>query len=238
MQRAHILNALGNSKEFWRGRLYIPNYRIREAARYAQIAPQTVASWHEEPQGNRRSTLGAKDKGAALSYLQLIEVAVVAAFRKSGVTLPKIRAAREYVSKELKAEFPFAEYRFKSDGRDLWMDYAQIEAEMGDKKLLKASQLGQLAWSDIIGRLQEFDYEKDGLAVRWHVAGKDGEVIIDPRLQFGSPTVSGVATWTFKGRWDAGETLDDIADDFGVANSSVIAALNFEGVDAGRVSRH
>ena len=94
-----------------------------------------------------RSTLSAKDKGAALSYLQLIEVAVVAAFRKTGVSLPKIRAAREYVSKQLEAEFPFAEYRFKTDGRDLWMDYAQIEADMGDKKLLKASQQGQLASS-------------------------------------------------------------------------------------------
>jgi uncharacterized protein (DUF433 family) len=236
--RLDRMNAAANLREFWRPRLYIPNYRIREAARYAQIAPQTVSSWHEAPQGNRRSTLSQKDKGAALSYLQLIEVAVVAAFRKSGVSLPKIRAAREYVSKQLEAEFPFAEYRFKTDGRDLWMDYAQIEAEMGDKKLLKASQLGQLAWSDIIGRLQEFDYEKDGLAVRWRVGGKDSEVVIDPRVQFGAPAVAGVATWTFRGRWDAGEELDDIADDFGVPNSSVLAALLFEGVEIGREPRH
>lgn len=231
------MNATPNASEFWRARLYIPNYRITEAARYARIAPQTVASWHGAPQDNRRPTLSAKAKGAALSYMQLIEVAVVAAFRKSGVTLPKIRAAREYVSKQLEAEFPFAEYRFKTDGRDLWMDYAQIEASMGDKKLLKASQKGQLAWSDIIGKLQEFDYDSD-LAVRWHVDGKDSEVVIDPRLQFGAPTVLGVPTWAFRGRWEAGEPLDEIADDFGVPNSSVLAALQFEGVDAGREARH
>lgn len=231
------MNATPRPNEFWRARLYVPNYRIREAARYARIAPQTVASWHGAPLSNRRPTLSTKDKGVALSYLQLIEVAVVAAFRKAGVSLPKIRSAREYVSKQMQAEFPFAEYRFKTDGRDLWMDYAQIEAEMGDRKLLKASQQGQLAWSDIIGRLQEFDYEKDGLAVRWHVAGKDQEVVIDPRLQFGAPTVAGVPTWVFKGRWRAGEPVDDIADDFGVANSSVLAALEFEGVEVGRDTR-
>ena len=231
------MNASPQSAEFWRARLYIPNYRIRDAARYARIAPQTVASWHGTPQSNRRSTLSAKDKGAALSYLQLIEVAVVAAFRKTGVSLPKIRAAREYVSKQLEAEFPFAEYRFKTDGRDLWMDYAQIEADMGDKKLLKASQQGQLAWSDIIGKLQEFDYDGD-LAVRWHVAGKDEQVVIDPRIQFGAPTVAGVPTWVFKGRFEAGEEIDDTADDFGVANSSVLAALRFEGVEIGRDTRH
>ncbi|HZF93705.1 MAG TPA: DUF433 domain-containing protein [Allosphingosinicella sp.] len=231
------MNASPRSTDFWRSRLYIPNYRIREAARYARIAPQTVASWHGAPQSNRRSTLSAKDKGAALSYLQLIEVAVVAAFRKAGVSLPKIRAAREYVSKQLEAEFPFAEYRFKTDGRDLWMDYAQIEADMGDKKLLKATQKGQLAWSDIIGKLQEFDYDND-LAVRWHVGGKDGQVVIDPRIQFGAPTVAGVPTWVFKGRFEAGEEVDDTADDFGVSNSSVLAALAFEGIETGRLTRH
>jgi hypothetical protein len=30
----------------WRRRLYLPSYQIAEAARYADIAPQTVAAWH------------------------------------------------------------------------------------------------------------------------------------------------------------------------------------------------
>lgn len=228
-------------REFWRSRLFIPNYRIREAARYAHLSPQTVAKWHSHPGANQKSTLSTKEKGAALSYLQLIEVAVVSSFRKAGVKLNKIAAAREYLSKHLECEFPFASYRFKTDGKELWMDYAQFEATSGDKTLLNATQGGQLAWSDIIGRLHEFDYENDGgLAIRWHVAGRDESVIIDPRIQFGAPSVEGVATWAFKGRWEAGEELDDIADDFGVSNSDVLAALRFEGIDAGggRQARH
>jgi len=228
-------------QEFWRSRLYVPNYRIREAARYAHLSTQTVAKWHTKPGANRRSTLSTKEKGASLSYLQLIEVAVVSSFRKAGVKLKKIEAAREYLSRQLEAEFPFAEYRFKTDGKELWMDYAQFEADAGDNTLLAASKGGQLAWSDIIGRLQEFDYEDDhGLAIRWHVAGRDENVIIDPRIQFGAPSVEGVATWAFKGRWQAGEELDDIADDFGVSNFDVLAALRFEGIEAsgGREARH
>lgn len=234
------MNAPLAHDELWRSRLYVPNYRIREAARYASLSPQTITSWHNKPGSNRKSTLSTRDKGAALSYLQLIEVAVVSSFRKAGVSLAKIKAAREYVSKQLEAEHPFAEFRFKSDGRDLWMDYAQIEADAGDKKLLAASREGQLAWSDIIGRLQEFDYEKEGLAVRWHVAGPDSRIIIDPRIQFGAPAIDGVPTWVFKGRWEAGESLDDIADDFSVPNADVVRALEFEGVDLhlGRQLRH
>lgn len=235
------MNATPSPVEFWRSRLFVPNYRIGEVARYADLSSQTVAKWHTKPGANRRSTLSVKDKGAALSYLQLIEVAVVSSFRKSGVRLRKIAAAREYLSKQLECEFPFASYRFKTDGKELWMDYAQFEAGAGDKTLLNASQGGQLAWTDIIGRLLEFDYEDDdGLAIRWHVAGRDENIIIDPRLQFGAPSVEGVATWAFKGRWEAGEEIDDIADDFGVSNSDVLAALRFEGVDlaGGREARH
>jgi uncharacterized protein (DUF433 family) len=234
------MNLVVPERDFWRSRLYVPNYRIGEAARYAHLSPQTVAKWHTKPGSNRRSTLSTKEKGAALSYLQLIEVAVVSSFRRAGVGLKKIEAAREYLAKQMEVEFPFAAYRFKTDGKDLWMDYAQFEASAGDRTLLAASRGGQLAWADIIGRLQEFDYENDeGLAIRWHVAGRDENVIIDPRIQFGAPSVEGVATWAFKGRWEAGEDLDDIADDFGVSNSDVLAALRFEGVDAGggRVAR-
>lgn len=229
------MNAPVSPSDLWRARLFVPNYRIREAARYAHLSPQTVAKWHTKPGANRRSTLSTKEKGAALSYLQLIEVAVVSSFRKAGLPLKKIQSAREYLSKQLEAEFPFAAYRFKTDGKELWMDYAQIEAAAGDKTLLAASRGGQLAWGDIIGRLHEFDYENDrGLAIRWHVAGRDENVIIDPRIQFGAPSVEGVATWAFAGRWEAGEGLDDIADDFGVSNSDVLAALRFEGVDTER----
>lgn len=234
------MNAPVNEQDFWRARLYVPNYRIRDAARYAHLSSQTVVNWHGKPGANAKSMLSDKAKGAALSYLQLIEVAVVASFRKAGVSLKKIKSAREYLSKQMEAEFPFAEYRFKTDGRELWMDYAQFEANAGDRTLLVASREGQLAWSDIIGKLQEFDYEDAGLAVRWHVGGAEQDVIIDPRVQFGAPSVEGVATWVYKGRWEAGEPLDEIADDFGVANSAVLQALRFEGVDieGGRSTRH
>jgi|694.fasta_scaffold139157_3 uncharacterized protein (DUF433 family) len=234
------VNAPVSEHEFWRARLYIPNYKIRDAARYAKLSTQTLSNWHGKPGSNRKSMLTTKDKGAALSYLQLIEVAVVASFRKAGLSLGKIRSAREYLATQMQAEYPFTEYRFKTDGRELWMDYAQFEAEAGDETLLVASRNGQLAWTDIIGKLQEFEYEKAGLAIRWRVAGVDAGVVIDPKIQFGAPSVEGVPTWVFKGRFDSGEPIDEIADDFGVPNSAVLEALAFEGIDAnlGRQPRH
>jgi uncharacterized protein (DUF433 family) len=216
--------------EPWRRRLYLPNYQVAEAARYSGVSPQTVVAWH----GHDTPTLSTKEKREALSYMQLIEVAVVAAFRKAGIKLSEIRAAREYVKNELKVEHPFAVYRFKSEGKDLWVEYEQIEGDKARGTLLKANQAGQLAWSYIIGRLEEFEYEHEGVVIRWRVAGLSSPIVIDPRLSFGTPTVRGTPTWVIKGRWDAGESDTDIAEDFGLKRDEVRKALDFERVGSGR----
>jgi uncharacterized protein (DUF433 family) len=166
--------------------------------------------------------------------MQLIEVAVVAAFRRAGVSLKEIQAARNYVRTKFKKEYPFAEYRFKSEGKNIWMDYEQIEGAKAKGTLLKANQAGQLAWESLLGRLSEFEYERKGIVVRWHVAGVSSPIVIDPRISFGSPSVGGTATWVIKGRWDAGESDSDIADDFGISRGDVRKALDFEGVGTGQ----
>jgi uncharacterized protein (DUF433 family) len=214
------------SDEPWRRRLYLPNYQIAEAARYADISPQTVAAWHRID----KALLSKKEQREALSYLQLIEVAVVAAARKEGVKLPDIRAARDYAERTLKSEYPFAQHRFKTEGKNLWLDYGELEGEKRGGALVKANQAGQLAWKGIIGRLKEFEYEHEGVVTRWHVAGTSSPIIIDPRISFGAPTVGGIPTWIIKGRWNAGESDTDIADDFGLEKELVRKALDFERV--------
>jgi len=218
-----------NQSEPWRRRLFLPNYQIGEAARYAQISPQTVAAWHKI----ERPILSQKDRRVALSYMQLIEVAVVAVFRKAGISLKRIRDAREYIRKQLRTEHPFAQHRFKTEGKHLLIDYQEIEGKKGIGRHLVADQGGQLEWDEIIGPLlKEFEYERDGIVIRWHVAGQSSAVVIDPRLSFGAPTVKGTPTWVIAGRWIAGESNSDIAKDFGLEPADVKQALDFEGLSS------
>ncbi|MCW4114366.1 hypothetical protein NPA31_005240 [Aurantimonas sp. MSK8Z-1] len=89
--------------------------------------------------------------------MQLIEVAVVAAFRNANVSLKRIRQAREYVKREFGSEYPFAQYRFKTDGKSLLLALEQVDGPKGKNKLIEVNRNGQLAWDEIIGsRLQEF----------------------------------------------------------------------------------
>jgi uncharacterized protein (DUF433 family) len=230
-----VTDLIAERGEPWRRRMYLPHYQVGEASRYAHISPQTVAAWHKVVTG-KAPTLSPKEKRAALSYVQLIEVAVVAAFRRTGISLPRIRDAREYISKQLHVDYPFARYQFKTDGKHLLLSYQQVEGHKGRGKHLVADQGGQLEWDQIIGPLlKEFDYEREGegIAIRWHLVGRAVPIVIDPRFSFGAPIVNGTPTWAILGRWNAGETESDIADDFGLTNEQVREALKFEGVRSG-----
>ncbi len=204
-------------------------YELKDAARYARVTTQTVRNWQRQAANGCR-VLAHRESGAALSYLQLQELAIVATMRELRVELREIRLARDYLSERLGAEFPFAVQRVKTDGQNILMDGVEgIGNE--EVQLLVVNKGGQHAWNHmLIQRFEEFDYIQD-LALRWHIAGKTTPVLIDPRISFGAPMVKGVATWVLSGRWSAGESITEIAYDFSLKEDEVREGLMFEGID-------
>jgi uncharacterized protein (DUF433 family) len=218
---------ISTGNEPWLRRLRLPAYQVNEAARYASITTQTIRNWQKGQMGTRPA-VAHRAKGAALSYFQLVEVAFVAVMRRMGLKLEAIKNAREYMAQKLNSEYPFVEYRFKVDGQQIIMELAQFVTGAPKNKLIVVSEGGQLAWQEILGRkFEEFDYSK-GLAVRWHVAGRGSPILIDPQIAFGAPAIKGVPTWAIKGRETAGESLEDIADDFSLKVPEVKKAIEFE----------
>lgn len=203
----------------------MPAYRVADAARYAGTSTQTVNNWQS-------AVISGRDAGAPLSYLQLVELGVVAAMRKQGVPLKTIRKTRSYLGDEFGSQFPFAEYRFKTDGRALMMD-SEVLAPSVRNKLIVVSENGQFAWKEILARLlRQFEYsdDDDGIVVRWRLEGDDSPIVIDPRLCFGEPQVGGIPTWAIRDRWQSGEGLKDIATDYSIEPHLVSSALKFEGI--------
>jgi uncharacterized protein (DUF433 family) len=214
--------------ELYRRRLTLPAYELKDAARYARVTAQNVRDWQRQAVDGT-SALAARQPRAALSYLQLQELAIVATMRELGVELREIRLARDYLSERLSFEFPFADQRLKTDGQRILMDGA--DGLGPEVQVLIVNQGGQIAWDHMLSRrFEEFDYVQD-LALRWHVAGRGKRVLIDPRIAFGAPMVKGVATWVLRGRWVAGESIDEIASDFSLDEDEVREGLIFEGID-------
>lgn len=227
MARAAVIE----SGDHWKRRLVIPLYKVSEAARYTRSNSATVARWH------RLGVVPGKEPRAELSYLQLIELAVAAAMRRANIPLAEIKDARDYFARVLETEFPFASYRFKADGKRIVLEYREVEPETGLGKLIYSD--GQLGWKEVVEPLlREFEYEDEGLAIRWHVAGPGSEVLIDPQIAFGAPHVKGAATWILRDRYNGGESVSDLAEDFDLDQVLVLDALKFEGIepDLGRPS--
>lgn len=213
-----------------RARMQAPVYRISEAARFTEAKPQTVYYWHKGTGAGPAIRRSPENGGKSLSYMELVEVAFVAAMRSRGVSLQAIRRAREYVRRKIDSPYPFATYRFKTDGKHILLDLKDFKPDADEHDVIVLDRDGQLAWGNILASaFARFDYEKE-IARRWHPLGHELPVIIDPAVAFGEPNVNGVATWVIKNRVIAGEKIDEIQRDFEVTETHIRAALEFEKV--------
>jgi uncharacterized protein (DUF433 family) len=199
-------------------------YRVAEAARYAETSATTVTRWFRgyEAPGHRMAPVLGRRADGLLSYLELVEVAFVADFRRLGMALERLRQAHDYLRTTFGVAHPFAEVRFRSDG-------AHLLAPFGEG-LVAADAGGQLAWaSPIAARLEQFDYD-GGTVCRWYPRGRARAIAIDPRVGFGAPIVdgTGLPTWAVRDRRRAGESPDAIGADLGLTPAQVEAALAFE----------
>ena len=216
--------------ESWRRRLFLPAYTIADGARYARTNPQTIYYWYFGG-GGLGPALPGKEHQKPLSYYQLVEIAFVATFRQLGVSLQRIRKARQYLASTLNSEFPFAEHRLLTEGHHILMELQEVEPDHEIGRLIVADVGGQTAWQPMVGeRFAQFDYEH-GLALKWYPAGRQLSVVIDPRVAFGAPTMRGIPTWVLKGRWNAGESIEEMQEDFDLERHEITNALTFEGIE-------
>ena len=233
----------------WMGDLYLPAYRVSEAAKYVGVHPNTVSAWHYRGD----PVLPGRTRGRPLSYLELIEVAFVAFFRRLDIDMSFIRKAREsrisdkhdephrdgmspngwnHSVRNVEGKYPFASMSFRRDAIRI------LERERKSNSSLKdVTQFTNPGhWDRVdLGHAKEncqfadFDYAH-GIVISWHPAGRDSQVMIDPRIAFGDPAVSGLSTWVILGRYSAGETIPEIMDDFEISETAVRDALAFEGI--------
>jgi len=149
------------------------------------------------------------------------------------VKLDALRQARDYCARTLDSEYPFAQMRFKTDGVHVLHALAEYEDDgLHGQHLVATDVGGQLVWVQAVAdRIGEFDYE-DGLALRWHPRGRDSVILIDPRVAFGAPIIggTGVPTRILRDRFQAGEHIEDIQEDFGLTRPQLEQALFFEDV--------
>jgi len=216
-----------------------PAYSASEAARILRLPTATVNAWcfgqHYRDARKRDRQFKpviapADSRNRLLSFANLCELHVLSAIRrKHGVTLPKVRDTIDYVGQKLGLQRPLLDGQFQTNGIHLFVDHAS--------RLLNVSQQGQEAMrGDFERLLQRIEHDASGAPVRLYPFTRpnsaDGNrvVVLDPRLAFGRPVVvpASVKTDVIRDRFNAGDSLAEMARDYRVEQSVIEEALRFE----------
>jgi uncharacterized protein (DUF433 family) len=164
-----------------------------------------------------------------LTFLDLVQLRVVQGFRGAGVPLQRIRTAAVTAADIFETSHPLASERFKTDGRDIFAHALDRGADLG---LVKLSAAAQKAFPQMVEEsLREISYATETkLAERWYVAGRDGGIVIDPRIAFGAPVIERVNVPT-RVVWEQAQSEpepDALARWFDLDLAQVRSALKYE----------
>lgn len=216
-----------------------PAYPFSEGAHYLNLPVSTLRAWclgqSYQVRGRQRRFQplirldGLRSEG--LSFLNLVEAHVLAALRRRHqVPLPKVRAALDFVSKRLRVDRPLATASFETNGVDLFVNELD--------RLINVSQDGQVEIASMLRtHLRRVERDTKGLPIKLFPFTRKlptddapAPVVIDPTLAFGRPVLAGTAVPTaiLADRFKAGDTLQDLAGDYGTPAQAIEEAIRCE----------
>lgn len=158
----------------------------------------------------------------SVPFIGLSEALVLAAVRKAGVPLQRVRPALEVLSTELGVAHALASRRLYTDGAELLFDYAQSsddpDAPIARELVVVRKQ--QYVFTSVVEQyLKLITYGSDGYPelIRLPVYER-AEVVADPRRSFGQPIFvrGGARVSDVVDRFLAGESLHVVAEEFGI----------------------
>jgi uncharacterized protein (DUF433 family) len=201
---------------------------MAEVAGYLGLPVSTVRAWAKGMGKTFHPVLKLPDPNSSLlSFVNLVEVHVLAALREQGHRLPDIRRAIQFVERTVLKKHPLATEAFLTDGVRIFVEHLGGLVDTKD---------GQFVLQKVVeGYLTRLDYGPDGLATRLYPFTRRGvdsprAVVLNPLVSFGRPVLAntGVPTEEIADRFHAGEALDELALDFGVTREAIEEAIRCE----------
>lgn len=198
-----------------------PLLTAREAARHLRMPESTLDNW-----------LAASKSGAPLvhaveperrgwprvPFVGVIEAYVLRALRDLDMPLADIQKAAEIVRAEFDDPYALASRRITTDG-------VAVFVKLADDSVVHARD-GQRAIREVLDDyLRYIEWSNDGspkrLRLSQYPVGAD--VVIDPRFGWGSPVLerNKVKVDDVVALWRAGESIKQVADEYGLTESAV-----------------
>lgn len=214
-----------------------PVTTVPEAARVLQIPLTTLRSWLDgaERRGSRSEpVLRELATGSNLvTWGEMVEARYLRAYR-AAVSMQRLRPFLAQMRNEFGVPYPLAHFKpYVDASRDL-VYRLQTQADLPDDLWLVFRGRGdQLRLSPTVANdfLHQVEFAVDGglEALRMRPLGRPSNLVIDPGVHSGAPSVRGVRTARLAERAEGfGETPDELAREFDLDLSDVKAAIAYE----------
>jgi uncharacterized protein (DUF433 family) len=213
-------------------------YTLAEAARYLRLPSATLRSWvlgrdYPTAEGGRKFPPLIRPSSHTpplLSFSNLIEAHVLRSLRtEHGVPVKALRDALAYAEKTLRIDRLLLRPELRANAGKVFLD------RYGE--LIDLSASGQLAMRQLFNEhLNRIVWDKSSFPVRLYPflsvvsAGGERPIVINPSVAFGRPVVEskGVSTSAIVERIDAGESVEDVANDYDLGQSEIEQAILYE----------
>jgi uncharacterized protein (DUF433 family) len=209
-------------------------YTEAAAARLLGLPQGTLNYWLEggERRGKvYRPVIRVEPRGdrAAVTWAEFIEAGLLREYRRThGVPMAELRAFIDLVRGRYGTPYPLAHHRPFVSGREL-LSQAQDASGLDADFCLVAEVRGQyVLTSPADSFVRRVTWEGD-IAAEWRPHDDpQSPVRMNPEVRFGRPAVHGISTEALWEHDQAGETVEEIAEEFDVALDQVRWALAYE----------
>jgi uncharacterized protein (DUF433 family) len=216
----------------------LPAYTLAEAARYIGVSETTLRTWFRgRPSYSTKKGAFRRGKvnpilpteagpGEPLSFLDLIEAHVLFSLRNAyKFPLRKVKAAKDYLA-TLSGDLTFLAHKdFFHDSGDLYLGQ--------DKTLLSLTEQGQMADKTILEKgLHQIIYGSDGYADEFFPklgTAEQRQFAVNPAINYGRISIVrlGVKADALAARYNAGEKMADIAEDYGATPEEIVESIRW-----------
>lgn len=215
-----------------------PAYTLAEAARYLKVAPATLRAWlvgRDYPKGSdtvhsKPLIRPAMNPPPTLSFWNLIEAHVLRSLRTDhGVKMDALRRAIHYAEQHLGIDRLLLSPALRANAGKLLLE------RYGE--LIELSASGQVAMRHMFeAHLARVEWDTWKFPVRLYpvtateTLSAARPIAIDPKIAFGRPVLveRGIQTHTIVERIDAGESIEDLAEDYDLTLEQVGEAVLYE----------
>ncbi|TMC06281.1 MAG: DUF433 domain-containing protein [Chloroflexi bacterium] len=210
-----------------------PLYSMPQVDRLLALPPRTAKRWIDGYQRRGRlydPVIRLEPTGDEIvTWGEFVEARFLAEYRTKGVPMVRMRPAIMELRKEF-GKYPLAHARPFVDGKELVL---KVQEAVGLERALVmvVVRSGQLMLSDAANHfLQSVEYgsDDDPIVHRIHPLTGNHTVVVDPLRQFGEPVVRSVPTAVIAELFDAGDSVESIADLYELERDDVEAALRYE----------